>query len=801
MGKRRRQSRRTRDSARASASDPAARNLEPLLTTLLWALFFARWFVPTEGSAEGDTLWLTAFTLPVAALWFWWQSKRHVTELSPGLLDAAVWSLAGAHIFSAILVIAGEGEKRLAMNMLWEWLSLAVLISTLRQTLLSTSAKERFRQTLVTLGIALALFGIWQHYFWYDSNLREYETLRTELDELEAAPSLDPAQARRRRELHAQFLRDNIPLREPQRGLFERRLRDSSEPLGFFALANSFAGIVVVVTVLLSARLLASIVAALRRQLESAPNDESAAGGSGGSTAVGGWFKANGFPVGCLAVAGFTLLLTKSRTACVGAAAGIGFAVLMSLVGLPRPLLKRILVVGLLAALLAGLLAGGAVATGSLDAEVLSEAPKSLQYRFQYWTGTSRVIAESPWFGVGPGNFRPHYLRHKLAETSEEIADPHNFLLDVMANAGVPGVLALLLFGGVLLRNALFLLRSRRQEVCVAPTKPDVSDPDVDYPSATTVVCAAAGIAAGWLFIAEASLDWKIVSTGLVAVVVCVGAAQFPSTGPGSSDTGVPCSAAMAALVALLVHLLAAGGIAMPAISGCLLALAILAEPRRAEAPVKPAPDEPASRSRVVALVLAVTFVAGFAACLQTAFVPVIRSTSELRSGDYEATEQSRFDLAVTRYSQAAQADPFSPAPLMRLSDVSFLLWEQTGKKEHFDEGVDFAREAAKRNPHSGFYAYQIGRRYRQRARMTDDGDAAESAVKWLAKALEAYPTHPLWNAEYTIALDEAGQNDEARRAARKTLELEAINQSAGHLDRFLPEPVLDEVTKIAAAN
>ncbi len=76
-----------------------------------------------------------------------------------------------------------------------------------------------------------------------------------------------------------------------------------------------------------------------------------------------------------------------------------------------------------------------------------------MEYRLQYWRGTAKVIVAAPWFGVGPGNFRPHYLQHKLAETSEEISDPHNFVLDVVANAGVPGALALLLLAGVLLRN------------------------------------------------------------------------------------------------------------------------------------------------------------------------------------------------------------------------------------------------------------------------------------------------------------------------------------------------------------
>ena len=788
MGKSRRQTNRNRDSARASSSPEL--NLQPLLTSLLWALFFARWLVPTEGTADGDSLWLAAFTLPVAAFWFWWQSKRQIPRFSPGLLDAAVWSLAGAHILSAILVLVGEGEKRLATNMLWEWFSLAVLVSTLRQTLLRQASRQRFLQMLVTLGIGLSLFGTWQHYFWYAGNIREYEAHRSELDQLDAAPSLSREDARRRSELQAAFLRDSIPLGDAQRGLFERRLRDSSEPLGFFALANSFAGILSVVTVLLVAGLLQSIIAAIQSRL--APDfSAGAASQSDAVTAVStrDWLITNGIPIGGLAVVGYTLLLTKSRTALIGTAAGIGFAALVSLAGLKRDALKQVVIVATLAVLLAGILTGGAIATGSLDIEVLSEAPKSIQYRFQYWSGTAQVIAESTWFGVGPGNFRSHYLQHKLAETSEEIADPHNFLLDVLANAGVPGVLALLLLAVVLARNALRLSRGLAND-----HRMDAVEPEASGPSPVKVLGSAFVIAAGWQFVADASLNWQLVTTGALVVVLSLLANRLQAAGRVTPGSGLTQTAALAAVVTLLVHLLAAGGIAMPAICGCLLALAILTEPICSEE--KPA--ESPSRSRAATLILAVLLVTAFAACLQTAFVPVIRATAELQSGDYEATRQSNYGRARTRYSQAAQADPLSPIPLTRLSDLSFLLWEQTRDDDRFAEGVDFALEARQRNPHSGYYAYQIGRRYRKRFQRSGNSEHAQSAAEWLGQALDLYPTHPLWNADFAIALGEAGRPEEARRAARESLRLEAINQKAGHIDRFLPEPVLREITGLA---
>ncbi len=52
------------------------------------------------------------------------------------------------------------------------------------------------------------------------------------------------------------------------------------------------------------------------------------------------------------------------------------------------------------------------------------------------------MIADHPWLGCGPGNFQDFYTQYKLPEASEEIADPHNFLLEIWATAGTPAATA-----------------------------------------------------------------------------------------------------------------------------------------------------------------------------------------------------------------------------------------------------------------------------------------------------------------------------------------------------------------------
>ncbi len=80
----------------------------------------------------------------------------------------------------------------------------------------------------------------------------------------------------------------------------------------------------------------------------------------------------------------------------------------------------------------------------------------SLTFRWRYWVGSYRVLTagfqHSPrqffhfLLGVGWENFGPYYLAKRLPVASEEIRDPHNFIIRVFVELGVAGG-ALLLAG------------------------------------------------------------------------------------------------------------------------------------------------------------------------------------------------------------------------------------------------------------------------------------------------------------------------------------------------------------------
>jgi hypothetical protein len=81
------------------------------------------------------------------------------------------------------------------------------------------------------------------------------------------------------------------------------------------------------------------------------------------------------------------------------------------------------------------------------DPSVFTEAVRSLSFRGDYWTATAAMIGEHWLWGVGLGNFQSYYPRYMLATASETIADPHNWILDLVVNCSLP--FSLFVFGGL----------------------------------------------------------------------------------------------------------------------------------------------------------------------------------------------------------------------------------------------------------------------------------------------------------------------------------------------------------------
>lgn len=788
----------SRNSRRPTTVETAPPSENGWIPSLIWGLFLTRWLIPTEGTAEGDTLWLTSIALAAAAIFFWWKSRVSLDQLRFEKLDAAVWLLCGAHILSSVVVILTEGNKRAATNMLWEWLAVAVTFSLLRQTI-TLDSRPKFLRAILVVTTALACYGIWQPTFWYPANLREYQQLKTEIESVESSPDFSPEeQFKRHRELRADLVSRGIPLSGPAQQLFERRLRDSKEPLGFFALTNTLASFMAIGLVLLAGSFVGLL---LPKQTEGTSSNNCESNNRRTLAVLG---------VALLLVT-YCLVLTKSRSAWGGSIVGIGTLLGLFLVtSKSGTALRKLLPIVVVGAVVVSLLAGVAIATGALDIEVLTEASTSLSYRLEYWTATWDVVLDHPLFGTGPGNFRDNYLRHKLPQSSEEISDPHQFILDVAANAGVIGLTGLVAFLAVVVWLSWKLCgqTETEQESDSAAVNESTLSP---RPSIRTAIGSAAGltIAGEWLF--SGSVSFSIFAVCGVAMlidgVLTIVLRPSSTSTNGQLELSVPPLAVVAAIVALFVHLSAAGGIAMPAVIGVALALAAVLSidaSRNLTTAHSENPQPIATGSNVVAdpagnfqngQWLTSALFSGLAAvgCATTAFSPVIQSTSLLQLGDYDAINGRPARQVVTSYRRAADADTLTPQPYVHLSQFYLHQWKQTRDENFFDQSIVAAEHARSLSPHNPQIAHEIGYAWLVRARETSpqNENAIAAAAKELQNALQMYPTHPTWTAETAQALALAGDSSKAATMARRALELDEINRTAGHVDRYLPDDLL----------
>lgn len=767
------------------------------LTAAIWALLFARWFTPAEATAEGGTLWLVLATGITAAVWAWQQTRSERPWFYRDRITAVVLALVATHLLSAGIVLTGRGQKLLAANMFLEWIVVGVQFVLLQQTLLTSPRRRAFLQASLLLWTVLAGLGMWQHFSLFPQRATEYAELRAEFDRLQTTRPVSAEDARRQlarlNEIRRDCVAQGVPLDGPARGLFERRLRDSTEPMAFFALANSLGGM------LASSLLLLAPLSITRL------------------TARGSWRTlAKVVPLLVALIVGCCLLLTKSRTAWVGTFVALGVwgmveacrkagwlrtqqpaPVATSDQTLMEPRRRRFggrsIVVSLV---VLGLLVGIVTRLGGLDTQVLSEAPKSLRYRLEYWTATARLIAEYPLTGVGPGNFRSHYLRHKLATASEEIADPHSFVFDVLANAGLLGGLAV---------AALLVTFVKTSWPVVRAGIGGPADSDIRETAAmgTTAIATAVAFVVGYEFVMQAQWNVEVLLVGGSAVVL---AWLFGS--PSNSwfafpnESTVRTGAALG-VVALLVHLLGAGGFAHPAILNWLLALmaitALSSTPVGSS--VTTASVAEAARSTVTPRVMPLVAIGCLALTLLVGklnWLPMLQTEALLLQGDIAAQAQGQIEAAREAYFLAHQASPWDPKPLLKLAQIEFLISEHRGDDSRFQAALAAAQQAESRDPFNGNTAFEVGHWYQRRFERARHSEDARASVEWLQRAVQRYPSNPAWNAALAFALRDNQQMDQARQYATRTLEFEAINQRAGHLDRLLPQDVLQALQKLA---
>jgi hypothetical protein len=690
----------------------------------LVAIYVARPLLPSESPTivAGDGLPFVMLTLLLGATWLLGRLLQPGVAARFGLVDWA-WTVLIAWQAAGTYLATRSGYARAAINTFWEWAGLGIGFLLLRQLLRSGPEKRATCVVMIGLALTLSLDGIYQFTVEHPATREVYRT--------------HPDQVLRNLGIDA-------PPGSPTRTLFEERLR-SSEPTATFALANSLAGF-------LTPWLLMTL-----------------------ATGWLGWRVEVGAKAGhrllwaaglCALPMGLCLVLTKSRAGYLAVFAGI--AALLLLGWSTR---RRSWQVAVGAAGTGAIMLIIGFVFGALDREVVTEALKSMSYRWHYWQGALGMVYEHPWFGCGPGNFQDEYTRFKLPQASEVVADPHNFVFEIWATCGTP---ALVVLAVVLLAAAVESYRAG-----VEATKKD-STQVVGAALTPPLVGGLAGLVLAFAvgLFSSVDLPTRVLLSGM-AVLPIVTAIFMPWIREGKLPSRVP----LVCAGALLLNLLAAGGIGFAGVAGSLWLL--LAASSGGE-----------NRPRVAArwgVACATAALAGLVGmCWLTAYLPVLRCRSLLSLAEREPAGAGDHLLAATG------ADAWADEPWRELAAIDFARWAADPSDDLADRWRQEQQEVLRRRPHSSSAWLEAADRYFAAYRESADGELRreflDQAVTHYRRAVELYPNYPLAHASLAIALAETGQEDAGREAI---IALE-LHEQTPHLDQKLPGELVRVVEQVA---
>jgi O-antigen ligase len=712
----------------------------------LIALFLCRLLVPTEATEQGLTLWLCAATFALAAVVFFGSFKfQSVISYRPALPDLAIGLMVLGHLVSGLHVLAGSGNGRSALNMMWEWLAIGVFWILMRLLVVRKESQQLLTNTFIVTVLGLSLLGLWQHYYWYPQQASKFEQLLEYTEQTAANEALSQDAKNEYKELVSQFGTDVLTLDTPGRMSFLARVKASVEPIGLFVLANTFA------LFLLVALLFVTFDFFNRANQLSLQTRVS---------------------MGLIAtILLFCLILTKSRTAWAGTITGLStYFVLHWILARSRIRISiRYLMVAISVA--GGLILWGML-TGGLDPQVISEAPKSLQYRLEYWSSSLELLQDHPIFGAGPGNFRQHYLRYKLPGSSEEILDPHNLFLGIWSGGGLLALLGLCL----LIISSVAKGIQNFQDNDEASVPPSHSALVLKQAALLIILGYAFTIAS--VFLLEGHLDQRLILMGSItasfSVVLNKLGVQFFMRRP----------VALAAFVATVVHLSGASGIEMPAV---VLVILVLAHSITFSEIQTGKEIQLSEKSLLSASLMSLGLLVG---SLLTGLIPVQLAQTDINIGKSMLLVRGNPQLAKRYFLSASEADSLSPEPQQQLALFYFQNWRNSGSRDdsEFEQAVSHLQDAIKLDPFAAGRYRSLGNLWDAKAEQSEDEADAIKAVDAYQDAALLYPNFAELQAELAMAQQRA--NQPATEAAKTALDLDELNHQYGHTDKFLSEDV-----------
>ncbi len=709
----------TRDAAQTRP--PWRGRSQPLLAAAAVVLLVAAVLIPSESAVRlGTHVVLIMAWFLLAALTLLGRLTTPRPRCPVGATEPALALFLLGYGASA-LVMLRTGHARPTLNAIWMWMAFGMLFLSVRQLFRHPLEQRALVSAVIALATGLSVFGLYQVGYSNPRMQAEYER--------------DPEAALRAAGVDA-------PHGSPERQHFKDRLY-SKEPIGPFELTNSLAGLLAPGLVLLL-----SVATSFRP-----------------GSPRGGWPLRFALILSGVLVTS-CLLLTKSRSA-YGAVL-VGMTLLAFSRAIPRRWIRKSVLLSVLGALI--VLTAAAAGLGGLDREVITEAPKSLAVRLEYWRATGAMIADHPWFGCGPGNFQSCYTRYKVPAASEEVADPHNLLMEVAATAGVPVLVLFLLIPVALARD----LGSRRRHGTRAGNASTQAAPGpVPAGHAAGPGAVYAGVVAGFVLAYPAGWAggfpprWDLFWVGCPATVGMLWVLHRWVT-HGTLHSGP----LVVAGITLCVNLLAAGGIGFPGVGQSAWLLAALALNVRDSGDQR-IPAESESRRDAwwtFAALLAVVGLAG--ACFLTMYRPILAARQELDKA-HEAVSKAVADRALER---AAAADPWWADPWEMRAELESELWIANGSDSQLALFFAARDGLLERNPSSSQVYRRCGNWLLEMYAVSGRADLGEQAVEAYGTAVRLYPCSGILRAQLAWACHVTGADQLAREQAEEALRLDALN-------------------------
>lgn len=285
-------------------------------------------------------------------------------------------------------------------------------------------------------------------------------------------------------------------VQSPEQRLLEARVVERTAK-GYFSLANPY-GSMLIVLLLAAAGLAGDKWQRWRAQGRAAAGEPSRAPPAARGTIPPAMLAAALTTLLAIPAAA-ALLLTESKGAIAAGAGAVAAAIAIYVVrGWARRHWRALTAAGLVALILAvAAIAAYGARRGGLPS-------RSMQVRWEYWVASVDILRYHPLLGVGPGNFPDAYLAHRLPGAEESVKNPHNVLVQALAEYGLIG-------GGLFLALLLWILAALGAPA--APAEPTLShgQPRRDGHAA-------------WLLLAVAlaALAWRLVVTTYPNAIVAI---------------------------------------------------------------------------------------------------------------------------------------------------------------------------------------------------------------------------------------------------------------------------------------